>query len=107
MAGKTHKEVLKRALAEKKIRNEYEALEPEFELRRALICLRRDMNITQKELAEMINTKQEYVSRIECGHVEVSVPYLARLVKAMGADMEIIFKPKEGGEPIRTFIGVK
>jgi len=105
--GKTHKEVLERALAEKKIRREYEALEPEFELRRALLYLRRDMNITQQELAEMINTKQEYVSRIERGHVEISVPYLARLVKAMGADMEIILKPKDGGEPIRTRIGVK
>lgn len=106
MAGKEHKEVLERALAEKEIRREYEALEPEFELRRALIYLRQSMNITQQELAEKVNTKQEYVSRIERGHVEISVPYLARLVKALGADMEIILKPKEGGEPIRTRVSL-
>lgn len=107
MAAKTHKEVSGRALKEKKIRDEYEALETEFDLRRALLCLRRDMNITQQELAEMINTKQEYVSRIERGHVEISVPYLARLVKAMGADIEIVFKPKDGREPIRACIGIR
>jgi transcriptional regulator with XRE-family HTH domain len=107
MVAKTHKEVLEKALADEEIRREYEALKPEFELRRALIYLRKSLNMTQQELAEMINTKQEYVSRIEHGRVELSVPYLAKLVRAMDADMEIILRPKDGSEPIVTRLGAK
>jgi DNA-binding XRE family transcriptional regulator len=107
MSVQTHKEVLKKALADEEIRREYEALKPEFELRRALIYLRKSLNMTQQELAEMVNTKQEYVSRIEKGRVELSVPYLARLVKALDAEMEIILKPKDGREPIVTRMGGK
>lgn len=55
----------------------------------------------------MVKTKQEYVSRIEHGRVELSVPYLAKLVQALDADMEIILRPKDGREPIVTHLGVK
>jgi transcriptional regulator with XRE-family HTH domain len=107
MTGKTHKEVLERALADEKVRREYEALKPEFELRRALIYLRKSLKMTQQELAETINTKQEYLSRIEQGRVELSVPYLAKLVKALDAEMEIVLKPKDGREPIITRLVTK
>ncbi len=100
MVGKTHKEVLSKALNDEATRHEYEALKPEFELRRALILLRKISNLTQQELAELVNTKQEYVSRVEQGHVELSVPYLSKLVKALNADMEIVLKPKDGRKPI-------
>lgn len=104
MAGRTHREVLERALADKETRREYEALKPEFEMRRALIYLRQSMNLTQKELAELVNTKQEYISRVERGRVEISMPYLVKLVNALGADMEIILRPKNGEEPIKAHV---
>lgn len=107
MVAKTHKEVLKKALADEEFRKEYEGLKPEFELRRALIYLRKSLKMTQHELAETINSKQEYVSRIEQGRVELSVPYLAKLVQALGADIEITLKPKDGREPIVTRVGTK
>jgi transcriptional regulator with XRE-family HTH domain len=100
MTAKTHREVLRKALEDEEFRREYEALKPEFELRRALILLRKNSSLTQQELAELVNTKQEYVSRIEQGHVELSVPYLAKLAKALNADMEIVLKPKDGRSPI-------
>jgi hypothetical protein len=43
MAGRTHKEVLERALADEEIRREYETLKQEFEMRRALISLRQSI----------------------------------------------------------------
>jgi|WetSurMetagenome_2_1015567.scaffolds.fasta_scaffold78777_2 transcriptional regulator with XRE-family HTH domain len=102
MAVKTHQEVLEKALLNQEVRQEYEMLKPEFELRRALITLRKKSNLTQQALAELVNTKQEYVSRIEQGHVELSVPYLAKIVKALNADMEIVLRPKDGQTPIIT-----
>jgi len=103
----TNKDVLKRALADPEFKREYEALEPEFELRRALVYLRQSMNLTQQELAELVKTKQEYVSRIERGHVEMSISYLAKMVRALDADLEITLRPKSGEEPIRTYVAVK
>ncbi len=101
---KTHKDVLREALSDPEIRREYDALELEFELRRALLRLRRQMDMTQEELAERLGTKQEYVSRIERGHVSLTMPYLARLLDALEADVEVSIRPRDGSEPIRTLI---
>lgn len=102
----THKDVLKRALKSPQVRAEYEALEAEYEVRRALLYLRRAMNMTQREIAERVGTKQEYISRIERGHVDLSLGYLARFVDALNADLEISFRPRDGRAPIKTRIAV-
>ena len=104
---KNHQEVLERALGNEDVRREYEALSLEFELRRALLSLRQKMNITQLELADRLNTKQAYISRVERGHVALTIPYFARLLRAMDAEMEISLYPKKGRrEVIRTRIPV-
>ena len=100
----THKEVLEKALANSDVKREYDALEPEFELRRALIYLRHSMNLSQRDLANMAGTRQEYISRVEQGKVEMTLPYFARIVKALDADIEITLKPKKGGKPIKIRI---
>jgi len=104
--AKIHKEVVRKALADAEVRREYEALAPEYELRRLLLRLRQETNITQEELAERLGTKQEYISRIECGHVNLTLPYLVRLLHAMGADIEISLRPKDSREVIKTRIAV-
>ncbi|MBA7715288.1 hypothetical protein ES703_124329 [subsurface metagenome] len=103
---KTHKEVIRKALADVEVQREYEALELEYELRRVLLHLRREMHITQEELAKRLRTKQEYISRIECGHVDLTLSYFARLLHAMGADMEISLRPKDSRKVIKTRIPV-
>ena len=104
---KNHKEVLARAVENEDVRKEYDALEPEFEIRRALLYLRRQINITQQELASRLNTKQEYISRIERGHVALTIPYFAKLLRAMDAEVEISLRPRNGTrEIIKTRIPV-
>jgi transcriptional regulator with XRE-family HTH domain len=105
--ARTHKDVLKKALRSPEVRAEYEALEPEYEVRRALLFLRQATNMTQREIAERVGTKQEYISRIERGHVDLSVHYLAQLVHALDADLEISFRPRDGREPIRMRIAAR
>jgi len=100
----THEEILKKALANPDVKHEYDALESEFELRRALIYLRRSMKMSQSDLAKLVGTKQEYISRVEQGRVTMTLPYFARVVKALNADIEITLKPKGGGKPIKTRI---
>lgn len=100
----THAEVLKEAFKDPEFKREYDALEPEFELRRALILLRLTMNLSQKDLAKKVGTRQEYISRVEQGKVEMTLPYFARIVKALDTDIEITLTPKKGGKPIKTRI---
>ena len=103
---RTHKDVLRKALKDPQFKMEYDALEREFELRHVLLRLRRAMNITQREIAERLGTKQEYISRVEQGHVNMSVAYLARLADACDAEMDIVFRPKDGKEPIGVTLAV-
>ena len=104
---RTHKEVLAKALSNPEVRREYEALEPEYQLCRALIQLRKQLSMTQEQVAELLGTKQEYISRIEQGDVGMTFSYLARLMRVMGADMEIVLYPRGGREPVRTRIAVR
>lgn len=105
---KKHKEVLAGVLQREDIKKEYDELDLEFEIRRALLRLRQQINITQQELAERLNTKQEYISRIECGHVALTIPYFAKLLRAMDAEMEISLRPMNGKRVImKTRIPVK
>ncbi|MCP4024542.1 MAG: helix-turn-helix domain-containing protein, partial [Desulfobacteraceae bacterium] len=57
------KEVLKNP----KIKKEYDALGPIFELRKKMIKLRIEKGVTQEQLAEIMGTKKSNISRLECG----------------------------------------
>ena len=46
---------------------EYKELEPEYELIKQVIKIRKDQELTQQELAERTGTKQSNISRLEKG----------------------------------------
>ncbi len=100
--SRTFKSALEDALKDPEFREAYEALEPEYQLRRALILLRQRANLTQTQLAERLGTHQEYISRIEGGKTRLTLAYFAQLVHAMNADLEVSLQPKDGSEPIKT-----
>jgi DNA-binding XRE family transcriptional regulator len=69
---------------------EYDALESEFSLAREVLELRRQQNLTQKELAERMGTSQPAIARIESGNYRnVSLAFIRRLADALGASPEI------------------
>jgi transcriptional regulator with XRE-family HTH domain len=92
---KTYEEVLEEALKDPRVKREYDALEPEFQLQRALMLLRRERGMSQQDVAERLGIQQEYISRIERGHVGVSFSYLVKLADAMDADLEISFRLRD------------
>jgi transcriptional regulator with XRE-family HTH domain len=93
---KTFEEVLEEAVKDPRVKREYDALQPEFQLQRALMLLRRERGMSQQDVAERLGTKQEYISRIERGHVGVSFSFLVKLAQAMDTDLEISFRPRDG-----------
>jgi len=62
---------------------EYEALGPEYELARSIIALRIRNGLTQKGLAERMNTTQSVISRLESGSAKPSLATLERLASAL------------------------
>ena len=64
---------------------EYEALEQEFALARAVIGARARAGLTQAELAERMGTSQSAIARLESGKGHPSVATLERLAAATGS----------------------
>lgn len=77
-------------LQDPEFRKEYDDLGPEFELAGEIIALRKDRNLTQKQLAEQMGTSQPAIARIESGNYRnVSLAFLRRLADVLDAVPEL------------------
>lgn len=85
--SKLHEEWMK----DEAYRREYEALEEEFALARAIIEARSKAGLTQEELAERMQTSQSTIARLESGKAMPSGKTLAKLARATGTKLEIRF----------------
>lgn len=56
----------------------------------ALYNARKDANLTQKELAERMNTTQSFVARMERGRVNITIQTLARYAAACGKRIALV-----------------
>jgi ribosome-binding protein aMBF1 (putative translation factor) len=71
---------------------EYEALEEEFTLARALIEARANAGLTQEEVAQRMGTTQSVVARLEGGRSKPSTTTLAKFAKATGTRLRVSFE---------------
>ncbi len=74
---------------------EYEALEPEYQVARAVLALRLQKGLSQAELAERAGTKQASVSRVERAETVPSLTLLKKLAAALGTRVEIRLVPRD------------
>ncbi len=74
---------------------EYEAIQPEMVVIRAIVEARTSKNLTQKELAERTGINQADISKLENGTRNPSVNLLKRLAEGMGMTLKIEFVPKK------------
>lgn len=81
----------KQALKNPKIKAEYERLQPEFAVIRAVLDARTKKGMTQARLAEKIGTKQSVISRLEKGRANPTISFLQKLAQALGTSLEIRF----------------
>ena len=75
-------------------RDEYDALQPQMDITRAILDARLRSGLTQSELSERSGISQADISRLENGTRNPSVALLRRLADAMGATLKIEFVPK-------------
>lgn len=85
----------KEALKDSNVKNEYEAIKPDYELRKKLIELRIHAGLTQEELAKRLHTQKSNISRLENVNTKSS-PRLSTLEEyahAVGYEVKIDFVP--------------
>ena len=82
-------EFKKQMLSNPEIREEYDALEAEFDIIQALIDARKKQNITQKELSERTGITQADISRIEKGTRNPSLEMVKRLCRGLGMRLKV------------------
>ena len=81
----------KALLEDKALKEEYDALAPEYDLIQALIDARKSQNLTQKELSERTGMTQADISRIENGTRNPSLNMIKRLADGMGMVLKLEF----------------
>ncbi|MDD6481572.1 MAG: helix-turn-helix transcriptional regulator [Lachnospiraceae bacterium] len=92
---KTLKEFKKGQMQDAEFVKEYEAIQPEMDVIRAIVDARTSQNLTQKELAERTGINQADISKLENGTRNPSVNLLKRLAEGMGMALKIEFVPKQ------------
>lgn len=84
----------KELLQDPRVKAEYDALGPEFDIIQAMLDTRKRLNLTQKELSERTGITQADISRIENGTRNPSLNMIKRLAKGMGMRLKLEFIPE-------------
>ena len=83
----------KELMKDKDFKAEYEAIQPEMDVIRALIDARIASNLTQKQLAELSGVNQSDISKIENGTRNPSIRLLQKLAAGMNMSLKLQFIP--------------
>ena len=90
-----HSQLKEEALKKQSVREEYEALAPEFNLLREMLKARNDAGLSQAEVAERMGTKAPAITRLESsltsGRHSPSIATLKKYAEAVGCHLEIKF----------------
>ncbi len=81
-------------LQDEEFKKEFDDLQPEFNVIRAIVDARISQNLTQKQLAERSGINQADISKIENGTRNPSISLLKRLAAGMDMALKIDFIPK-------------
>ena len=92
---RTFDDMLSKQLKDDEFRKEFEAIQPEMDVIRAMIDARIKNNLTQKELAARTGIDQADISKLENGTRNPSLKLLKRLAYGMGMQLKIEFVPMQ------------
>ncbi|SDB51534.1 helix-turn-helix domain-containing protein [Butyrivibrio sp. INlla16] len=89
----TFKEYKEKALKDSEIKMIYDSMQPEYNLLEQLVTARKELGMTQKELAEKANLKQSNISRFENGGVSPTFEFAEKIARALGFTIQYQLKP--------------
>ena len=88
---RTYNELKKQLLQNDEVKTEYERLEPEYQVIRAIVAARQEQNLTQQELADRTGIDRSDISKLENGSANPSLRTLKRLAAGLGMQLQINF----------------
>lgn len=89
------RELLNEQLKDPEFKKEWDDIQPEMDVIRAMIAARSKQNLTQKELAEKVGMTQADISKLEKGTRNPSLNLLKRLADGLNMDLKIQFIPRK------------
>ena len=90
----TFEEYKQEALGNEELHREYEAIQPEYDIIKAMINTRTIQNLTQTELAEKTGISLADIKKLENGTRNPSLNLLKKLAEGIGMTLKIEFIPK-------------
>ena len=87
-------ELKEELLQDSNVRKEYDLLDPEYQVKKAIIEARKSLNITQLELAKRTGIDRADISKLENGNANPSLKTLQRLANGLGISFQINFTPQ-------------
>ena len=91
--GKNFRETLNKQLENPEFKKEWDVLEPEYQIIKAMLDTRNEKSMTQKQLADITGIPQADISRLENGNANPSLKTLQRLAEGMGMKLKLEFVP--------------
>lgn len=82
-------EIKAKLMEDAEFENEYNDLQPRYELISQIIEARKSMKMTQEELAKRAGTRKSNISRLESGSYNPSLDFLVKIAKSLGKDVHI------------------
>jgi len=76
-------------LKNEEVRNELKKNEAEYKIIEEIILARKEKNLTQKDLAELVGTRQSNISRLESGNYNPTIDFLNKIASAIGKQLEV------------------
>ena len=76
-------------LKNKEVQDELKKNEAEYKIIEEIIMARKEKNLTQKDLAVLIGTKQSNISRLESGNYNPTIDFLNKIAYAVGKELRV------------------
>jgi ribosome-binding protein aMBF1 (putative translation factor) len=96
MRGRTLKEYIADQMENPEFKREWEDLDPEFQVLKAMIKAREKAGLSQTELARRVGTKQSVISRLERGGFsKATLETIKKVADALDMRLEIHLRHKK------------
>lgn len=76
-------------LKDSEFKTEYDKLQPRYEAIEQIIRARKELNLTQSELAKRVGTQKSNISRLESGNYNPTLDFLIKVSNALGKKISI------------------
>lgn len=88
-AGVSFDNFKKQFMEDAEFAEEYRKLRPRYEVISQIIEARKEMNMTQEELARRIGTQKSNICRLESGNYNPSLDFLIKVAGGLGKELKI------------------